>query len=483
MGKKYYWKTDRWNGGESDDSRIGLRGGFRKGSNLNIHSDTGLLKVNFKAVKDSDTNIDQPVYWIDRRASNGDVFHLGTSKIFKETGGTYSTVHTLSGDNPLGQGMQEFNNRMYYATDTQLGRTSTDYSTFTDNFQTGLTASRWKPMHRYKNMLLIGHGRYVATIDDIDTWDIDRLKLPPGYFVRSITTTGGYAVIVATRGESISSSEEGLMVFWNGTSTTYDDYIPLDGNPHAVIAHKNTLYPIIGLQPTIQQSQGGSAESLITIPAVGDAKTAEVYPGAVALWQGRVFFGIGGGTSTTVYRGIYSFGSKNVYTDKVLCPEISASHGTDRGTDVAITAVCKIGTTLRFAWTNGLTYGVDEVDLTQYAASATYFSLAYDRESPHQKLVIRGKVEFAGALASGESVTLSISPDPYGDADFATSTDIATKTESTVGAKELELPVENTGKDLKSRDLHYKLTLSGSGSTRPEVKRVWFEFDELDDQL
>lgn len=480
---RYFWKIDRWNGGLSEDSRIGLPGAFRYGLGLDYRSDSGLLKVANKPVKDSDTTVDQIVKWIEINPANGDMYAYAGDEIYKETGGTYSVARTLSGDSPNGQGLCDFNGYLYFRKATVLGRF--DYaSTWTESYQTGLTStSTFSPMCRFKNLLLVGHGRYVATLDDIATWTLARLTLPPGYVVRSIFRAGSFAVILAIRGSAVADSEEGLMFLWNGTSDQYNDVIPLDGNPHAGISHNNKIIIIAGTTPSIQESLGGMFDIVYTLPNVGDGKTAEVFPGAIDLWRNMVHFGISDGTSTTLLRAIYNWGSRNKKFPDTLNPEFPISTGTLTGTGVQITAVKRIGTTIRYAWKDGSSYGIDEIDTAQFQTSGIYRSLAFDRTSPYFKTGVRIMVELANKINTNETVTCKISPDPYEDPTFAVSAEIVSATLSTVDARVLEIALVSDAIPIRSRDLHLELTLGGSAATKPVVKRVWTEIIEDSDQM
>lgn len=488
--ENYFWKVDRWNGGYTKDSRIGLPGAFRYGVGLDYRSDSGLLQLANRPVKDSDSDVDVLTHWIDINPANNDVYSYGSNgDIVKESGGTYTLARAVTADNAAGQGMADFDEYLYYAQDTQLGRF--DYSsTWTDNWQTGLTSATWHPMARFKNLLLVGHGRYIGTVDDVGTWTAQALTLPPGYYARSIFKVGNFACILATRGQNISDSDEGFMFLWNGTSETYNQATPLDGNPHAGIAINNRIIIIAGVQPVILESLGGVAEIKKTIPKVGIGKTAEVFPGAIDQWRNMAFFGISDGTDTNVLRAVYSYGARdkeNEITDTLNVPyptsEYDSQSGNITGTGVQIGAVRKVGTTLRFGWKDGSNYGIDEVDTTQYLTEGVWRSLAFDNTSPYEKLPQKVKAEFAGGLAANETITIKISDDPYGDDDFSETTGLESAVANTTGDKKLELPLVVVDDQIRSADLHLELTLTGNGSSTPKMKRIWVEVDEDTDTI
>lgn len=481
---QYLWKEDRWNGGLSEDSKTAVKGSARYLSGADIQSDTGFLSILHKPTRDdASITIDADVNWIDINPLTGDVFYYGGTKIWKESAGTYSLIKTLSGDSPAGQGMGHFNGALYVMKDTILSKF--DYSTWTDSLQTGFTSSPWHPFCRFRNVTLIGHGRYVATIDDVGTITMQRITLPPNYHVRHMFKVGKFVAILATYGTTITGSDEGFMFLWNGTSETYNDPIPLNGNPHGGASMDNEIVIFAGNSPRINLSQGGVSVTVMGIPNVGDGKTLEINPGAIDVFDKMVHFGISGGNSTTAWRGVYTWGAKNSLLEDALNAAYPMSTGTITGTGAKITAVRKVGTTVRFAWTDGSTRGIDEVDMTKYQTTATRRSLAFDRNSPYEKVAMKIKVELAGVLQEGEGIAVKLSDDPYDDPTFSDANNYVSGSQTTEGEKILELPFNQEDVQIRGGDLHYELILTAgtSGNTAPKVKRAWIAFQEEADQI
>lgn len=488
---QYFFKEDRWNGGLSEDSRLGLPGSMRFGIGCDIRSDSGFLSVAKKPVRHDAGIITDEIDWFEEDPDTHAVYCYGKGKIWIEQEGIYSLAHEMIDNEPNGQGLKVFDKSLYYRTVDKLGRYDFAIGNWDDEFVSGLAPStKWGPMCNVKNVMLFGHGRFIGTVDDVQFVNPEALTLPPDYFVRHIFRAGSYAVILATRGESIDASEEGMMFLWDTTSDTYNDFIPLDGNPHAGISHNNKITIFCGQQTTIQESLGGSTQIIQGIPGIGDGEIAEIYPGAVDVWRNMVHFGISDGNAGNVVRCLYNYGAKNSKFFDVLNSEFPTSVFDESGdfddlfgSRVRITAVKKIGTTLRFAWNVGDEYGVDQIDTTQYQNQAIRRSLAFDRMSPYEKTGIKLVSELKGKLAEGESVKISVSPDPYGDPRFENEDDIVTYTESTVDEKTIEIPMTVSDVPLKSRDLHVETVLSGTGTTRPSIKRTWIQLDENADQM
>lgn len=477
--KQYISNDERWNGGLAEESRFDVANSGRFLIGADIRSDAGLFSVAHKPVRHDNGVVAGEIDWIEPRPEFDEVYYYGGNKIYKEENDVTTLLHEMDQDDPNGQGLAHFDGYLYYRTATRLGRY--DYNaTFDDDWQVGLSSSPyWSPLQVVKNVLLVGHGRYVGTIDDVGYWTPERITLPPDYHVRSIFRSGSYAIILATYGKEIGKSEKGMAFIWDTTAKSYNDYIPLDGNPHAGISHKNRIIIFAGQKTTIQESLLGTTDIVQTLPRLADADTAEIYPGAVDIWRNLVHFGISAGTSNTVIRAVYNWGAKNIKAPHSLNPEFPTSMFDTSGdidndllsSSVQITACKKIGTTLRYAFKSGSTYGVDQIDLSQYQSQAIFRSLAIDLGTPLMKTTERGLIELANKINENETVTLKLSTEPWEDEDFSSS-EAASMSVSTEDEKVLEFATVVNDAPIRGRDLHYELRIAGTGSTRPVVKRV-----------
>ena len=489
----YFWKNDRWNGGWSEDSRIGTRGSARFILGGDFRSDSGLLRIAHKVTKISDSIVDQLAKWIEPHPTNGDTYAYAGDEIYKITSSdVFSLARTISAGTPNGQGLAFFKitgtTYLFYRTGTTLGRFDLA-STWDDSWQTGLVSvTDFGKLLQYKNLLLVANGRYVGTIDDVGTVSMQRLALPDGWKVRDMFRAGTWVCIIAIKGNVIADSNEGMAFFWDGTKETYNDFQPLDGNPHAGAYNNGTIVVIAGVQPQIYHSLGGKFEAQMGIPAIGEGSSAEVWPGAIDFFNKMIHFGISDGDSTTVTRAVWNWGRKNALLSDALNAEYVASPGTSSGTGLQIGAIRSVGTTLFIAWKAGSTYGIDKIDFTQYQSFVIWRSLAFDRESPYEKNAYKIMVELGKALEEGESVSVKLSTDPYGDPQFQDSDTYETASlsfpvSSDQNPRLLELPLTYSENDMRSRDLQLEVYAQGDGSSTPEVKRAWVELDEANESF
>lgn len=521
--KKFLWLIDQWNGGLSDSPRKGLPGAFRGGSKgLDYSSEPGILKAAQGVTKKSGSTITDLISWIEYDEANGNVYYYGEENIYKEEGTgfgtTWTSEHNISADTPNGQGLKLFNGYLYYRSATRLGRYDLD-ATWDDDWQTGLTdCTDWSPLHTFTNLLLCGHGRYIATVDDLGTYTAEALTLPPNMHVRHIFDNGTYAVILANPSDDIPYTLGHSYAFlWDGVSDQYNEVIRISGGIHGGFAIDNKMYFIVGQNISIQESYGGPARTISRLPNTRADDELEVFPGSLENWQGTLIFGlyaraisssVGG---NVINAGVYRFGSRGVYEPNTLNCEIPGSPWNDAGsggwdaidgsTERQITAIKQVGNQLRIAWRSKVggttTFGVDYLDEDNFLERAEYFSLIYDRESPYPKHPSRLVVELAEELSGTESIEVGLSPDPWSQVGFNMSNSEPhyrsfddSDDDYTSGSTRLDFPLnlaspDKTDNPWRSHEMWLKLTLLPDTNTNvtPKVKRVWVEYTEDADQL
>lgn len=132
---------DNFSGGIGASLKEGQRGSYAYGRNINIHEDSSLVKLLPGMAKDSGSTVTDLVIDI-VRVPNGDTYFLGRDKkLYKRTsGGTWSTIGTISGDtNGMGMYYWPQKDTIYITTDTSIttyGRISNNPSLNQNKFTT-----------------------------------------------------------------------------------------------------------------------------------------------------------------------------------------------------------------------------------------------------------------------------------------------------------------------------------------------------------
>jgi hypothetical protein len=457
---------DKFYGGLSLGSKRGQEGSFRYGLGLNYVDDPDHITATRALVKQSSTTVaDLPTFITSYNALGYAIGNAG--KIYKNTAGTWSLLQTTA--NCKGQGLAVYGAYMYYRQNAQIGRMALASDTFTDNWQTsGATAVQtvvdYAPIKVFLNLCLFSNGRFLATWDDA-TFVYNRLTFPVGYHVRDIDVMGEYAVMAVNDNEDITQAKRGFLFFWDGTSTTYNFMTEVNegGGISSIQANQNSVFVFAGGKGNIYEYNGIN-NKIKKIPYIGTSSTVFVYPGADTNFNGRCLFGLAGGTSTTAYKGIYSWGSPELGYPAGLNLENAISTGTIQGTGIDIGAVTAVGNDLYVGWKDGATYGIDKLSTTVNNLSVTCDSLLITTNNPctttRQKL-------FFKPLASGESITLWLK------ADQGSWVEAGSASYTVDGATTIKLL--NYG--LSYDDIEIRVVLAGT-STMPSLSKVIIEYGE-----
>lgn len=467
---------DKFHSGFSDGSKVGIPGSFYSGSSLDYRSDPDVLQTNYAATKNSGTvNLDL-VTWI--TSANSDVYFLGNAgNLYYKTGGTGTFTSAGSVSLCAGNGMEFFNDYVYIAGGTKAARYGPISGTpaLTDPYATwtSVQSETWHPMANFINYICVGNGRYLSTFDGT-TWTYNQLTLPPGYHIRCLTPiTGKFLAIGTYQGDSINAVGNSKIFLWDGSATTYNDIIEInEGGVNAMVFHQNNLYIWAGIHGNIY-SWNGNLVKLKRVPQVGVGKYIEVYPGAVTVQNGIPYFAVSNGNSTTVFRGVYSYGQQNKNYPYSLNFDYPISGSTYQGTAVLVGAIKGISPSQFYiGWQNGAgTVGVDQISTSLYYTSSRFETLVFDDKQPYKnkygKLV---KVSFK-PLAAGESVAVEYKLDSA-----SSWTALGTASYTSDGA----ITEKRFNVDWRAKDIQMAIPMAGSGTTAPQVTSLGLLFDTED---
>lgn len=472
-----YLNQKNFYGGIAPSEKIGTTGSFAFGKSLNIFDEPTQISILPKTVKVSGSTVTDLIKWIvsGKPHDTNMYFYSEGGKIYKETsGGTWSALQTTA--NSYGQGMEIFDDYLYYTQNTQLGRYGplSGSPTFTDNYKTGLndtSTTKFAPIKAFRGGLAVGHGNKLAFLDDSLVWVLVTLTLPAGLQIRTLDVVDEFLVIGTWRGTAITDNEEGRLYFWDGTSTTYNYFVSCPGGVNAVVNSKNRPLSIMGSSGEIYMNYR-PFNKLHRIPGVNLKGYVEVFPGAVTNWQGLTMIGVGGNTdSATVDQGVYAWGSKSDLYPECLNFSFPISTGVTESTGVRIGAVYGVGNYLYIAWKAASVYGIDKVTNSGNPyGSAILEQLIFDNEQLYtekQALVIKAKHL---PLLTNESIQLGYKKNRADD--YTTDT-----ANSTVGSTETRFIVPEA--DARFDEFQIECILISSLTTSPTVTYLGMEFEDL----
>jgi len=245
--------------------------------------------------------------------------------------------------------------------------------------------SYFHPMKELGNLLLIGNGNYLATLEDTELYNPERLAFPRGEKVRAIEVIGGYAQISTWRGDDIGKYGSSKKYIWDGTALYYNDYIPYSGTINAMQnGGDNMLYDLYNTDLSIAIYTGAVTKKR-TVKGLSVGKSVEVYPGATTVWNNILYFGISGGTSTDSIRGVWAYGKADNDAPTGLTLDYIISTGS-KGSTVQIGSLLGINqTTFLVAWKDGSSYGVDNIDTATEQVSGYFNTLRFDGGHPNKE--------------------------------------------------------------------------------------------------
>lgn len=465
--KKKILTIEDWAGGLSDGSKYGIDGSFRFGQGLDFKKYPDSITSALALAKSSGTTMTGMPKWIKKYDGNEWLFFYDENGvIYREASGGFALLKSVTSSG--GQGMDFYDDYLYYAQDSQIGRYGPmSGATFTDNWQTGLNGTtEWRPVLAFQNLLCVGNGRYLATWDG-SVWNATKLTFPPRWSVRDIAVRGDYLAIAvndsAVIDDSNSRAVRGVVFYWDGTSSNYNFFseIPEGGGISSIQASQEKLYIFPGSYGNIYVDTGRITK-IKRIPYMGQGNTLYVYPGGTCNFNGLLTFGVAGGTSTTAYRGVYEYGSIDNNYSKALNLSYPLSTGTVTGTGVSIGAVFPFNQKLYVGWKDGSSYGYDTLS-TSVQQTTTYYEsrvISFSKEASIERIKV-----ICDTLASGDSIDVDYKADRE-----ATWKDYGTLTFASDGA----ITKKALQKNIRATDFEIRLTLTSG----PTIYKIIIEYNE-----
>jgi hypothetical protein len=346
---------------------------------------------------------------------------------------------------------------------------------FTTYYSFLVEDSQWHPISQMLNQMVVGNERYVATFNGLPaSYNPNTLVLPAAYRIRCFALWNEYLAIGVTRGTSITDFDQGRIYFWDGSALTFNFFIDVpEGGVCALLSKGNSLYAWCGYTGYVfQYLQGLEGDKIKRIPHVLESDVIEIYPGAVCNWRTLVRFGVAGSsTSTTINRGVYSWGSfltlgyfQQLYRES-LSFDYPISTG-NYGSTVSIGLTTPIQNKLLIGWQDGSAFGIDNVSFANAPAANGSISLLLsdDGEAYQQKAGVTVLAQHL-PLNTGESVQVRVSTDrgTYQLSGYNT----------TVGSTKTAIVIPGS----LYNEYQVGADLATTGSTSPTITSIDFERD------
>lgn len=272
------------------------------------------------------------------------------------------------------------------------------------------------PMITFQQFICIGNERYLSVWEPLSDsnppnteYQRHRLTFPPGFEVCGLTPTDEFLVIACEKRSTDASRDfqEGKLFIWDGTATTYNYVIDVDGgSPEGIYTKDNFPYFIV--DGDLCAWPGG--KNIIKIKKIADTTGSKVNPNTLTTRNNLLLMGFPSTTSDqTVEHGVYSFGTvdKNYPAsfgyDYLLSSQTKLKTDTN---DLAIGCVRNFGDDLYMSWQEDGKFGLDVVNSgSAPAPTAKYRARRFDAGAIYKtKLALKLGIT-AETLAEGVAVT------------------------------------------------------------------------------
>ncbi len=256
----------------------------------------------------------------------------------------------------------------------------------------------WHPMDRFQQYEMIGNGNYITAWEPITEpptnaeWVRAQLTVPMEYDNCGVAHTNEYFVAAFEKtSTSTNSPQQGLIIFWDGTSPKYNYDVPItEGAPYGLHVYQNVVYYYAAgylwamTSPTTQPVQVRRMP-LSNTDFSGTNSPIRLYPGAMTTRRGTQLIAYPGTTTnTSAYFGVWSWGQTDKNFPQALSYNYVISTGSQQYTgsnNLQIGMVKAFDDLLHISWRDTLNggYGIDKVDNTVVpSGTAVWQSLVVD---------------------------------------------------------------------------------------------------------
>jgi len=403
---------------------------------------------------------------------------------------------------PVAELLVKPNARTYHAHVYASTGTTTLVTATADNLNTAdfeIDASRLVPtrngfhcMEHFLQYIAIQNGRYLSLYEPLSDSNPNnteylrhKLTLPDGFEGCGMAKTDEFLIQafekISTDTDRISN--EGLLVFYDGLSGSYNFYIELtEGAPQALFTKGNIPHIIVG--GTLYVYLGGKELTRVRdLPFTDNDFTGvkddtRLYPYSMGSFKKMLHLGFPGTTSNeSLEFGVYNYGTVMPEFPSSFGLQYALSHGTlntDVGTaDLKIGTVRGFGDELYIGWEKEGTFGLDLLDSNCKVASSFKATVRqFDARNVHKQ-------------KGANRVIISTSPVPAGTTVYPTYTlndgteVVDTDGVMATGDTQLEFTIDD-----RFHVIDYGLqgTSENTVTTPLRVKGIALEWDPLRDE-
>ncbi|KKL46073.1 hypothetical protein LCGC14_2349260, partial [marine sediment metagenome] len=267
-------ETQLWSGIAKDDELASI---FQT-MNIDLENVKGKIVLAEKLTEVTDNtalaNLSAAIFdFIRTDADNTDRWWAGVQagRLFKSTNtdpeGTWAQDAISGTPTDAQDDLEVFQDKLYVPVADNIDEM--DNGTWTANWYSGLTGASAlvstvpHPLKKFLNLLLIGDGQFLNTVDDSEVVVDPRLTLPPEYEIQWIQTDGELAYL----GSKHNLKGDGRVYTWNGTDVAETDYFSVDDfNTLAGVVDARGLLVIVNARGQILEFNGSGFDEIQAFP-------------------------------------------------------------------------------------------------------------------------------------------------------------------------------------------------------------------------
>ena len=450
-------------GGLADSDYIGAKYSVAEAVGLDIHSESGVIKVNQKLTAEDTSalttnELSEPTIIVP--SSNGSTYFFGktSGKVWKRTaGGTWSYLQTCSpaaGSAGVLSAM-EYQSYIYYAMESRLGRMAISSDSFSDSWATfSNTDDTYHPMKKVNQVIYIGDGNYVAQVD-AGVYTADALDLKDALRISALGKLDTDLLIGTYVSDNVNKTE---ILRWNTWSVSYSvsDEIPEVG-VYCFIETDNIVLVAAGTKGNLYIYDGAQLEMYKRIKGTWTGSNKAIVKNEASInFHGLPLFGVSNVSGNACHLGLYSIGRTNRNYPYILNLEFPISTGSLA--DVLIHSVAASGDVFFVSWEDDGTYGVDMLDLTAKQTSAYYTSMVL---VPERHLMTTYGIAHVPYRNKPTNTDINL----YAKVDYGSFAELTDTVDDTV--RHMLMTNSHVG---EASALQIKTELVSSGNTAPEVE-------------
>lgn len=459
-------------GGIADSDYLGSENSVAEAVGLNLHAESGLIKVNQKLVAES-VSIDDFVK-CKVSCSDGNTYHFGSTngKVWKRASdGTWSLlsgVVTGSTGYHAILGAREYEGYIYYATRYSLGRwqIGTAWSTRDDAWGGFLKGDLdFHPMKIVNQVLYIGDGSVVAQVDassGTHVFSQTALDIAAPLRIKSLGKVNTDLLIGTYVNDNVTSTE---LIRWNTWSVSFSTADPIpEVGINAFLEADNQVIVSAGSKGNLYTYNGTSLDLYKTVKgSYSEGQRATIFPNAVFNFNGLPLFGLSNVLNNPADLGVYCLGRTNVNYPFILSLDFPISTNDLENIEIgAITAINSDQFSVSWRKTVGatITYGIDVLSLTTKNTLAYFITrkIMADRF----KLLTYGVADVAYKTMGNDSCNITIQKKTQNDTTFGSALTAKNDTVRKIVSTTADLNDATT--------LQMKVNLVASGNYAPEVE-------------